>query len=38
LRRLVINPLKFDPGKVSQKVKRYRCSIDRDDLLERLKQ
>jgi predicted transposase YbfD/YdcC len=38
LRRIVINQLKNDPRKVSLKVKRYRCSIDRDYLLERLKQ
>jgi predicted transposase YbfD/YdcC len=38
LRRMVINKLKNDPRKVSLKVKRYRCSIDRDYLLERLKQ
>jgi hypothetical protein len=34
----VINQLKNDPRKVSLKVKRYRCSIDRDYLVERLKQ
>jgi predicted transposase YbfD/YdcC len=38
LRRIVINQLKNDPRKVGLKVKRYRCSIDRDYLLERLKQ
>jgi predicted transposase YbfD/YdcC len=38
LRRIVINQLKNDPRKVSLKVKRYRCSIDRDYLVERLKQ
>jgi predicted transposase YbfD/YdcC len=38
LRRIVINKLKNDPRKVSLKVKRYRCSIDRDYLIERLKQ
>jgi predicted transposase YbfD/YdcC len=38
LRRIVINKLKNDPRKVSLKVKRYRCSIDRDYLLERLRQ
>jgi predicted transposase YbfD/YdcC len=38
LRRIVINKLKSDPRKVSLKVKRYRCSIDRDYLLERLRQ
>jgi len=38
LRRIVLNKLKSDPRKVSLKVKRYRCSIDRDYLLERLRQ
>lgn len=38
LRRIVINKLKNDPRKVSLKVKRYRCSIDRDYLIERLPQ
>ena len=38
LRRIVMNKLKSDPRKVSLKVKRYRCSIDRDYLLERLRQ
>jgi predicted transposase YbfD/YdcC len=38
LRRVVINQLKNDPRKVSLKVKRYRCSIDREYLIERLRQ
>lgn len=38
LRRIVINKLKNDPRKVSLKVKRYRCSIDREYLIERLRQ
>jgi predicted transposase YbfD/YdcC len=38
LRRIVINKLKADPRKVSLKVKRYRCSIDRQYLLDILKQ
>jgi predicted transposase YbfD/YdcC len=38
LRRIVINKLKNDPRKVSLKVKRYRCSIDREYLIERLGQ
>jgi predicted transposase YbfD/YdcC len=38
LRRIVLNKLKSDPRKVSLKVKRYRCSIDREYLLERLRQ
>lgn len=38
VRRIVINLLKNDPRKVSLKVKRYRCSIDLEYLLERLKQ
>ena len=38
LRRIVMNKLKSDPRKVSLKVKRYRCSIDRSYLLERLRQ
>jgi predicted transposase YbfD/YdcC len=38
LRRIVINQLKNDPRKVSLKVKRYRCSIDREYLIERLRQ
>jgi predicted transposase YbfD/YdcC len=37
LRRIVINKLKADPRKKSLKVKRYRCSIDRDYLLEILR-
>jgi hypothetical protein len=35
---IVINKLKSDPRKVSLKVKRYRCSIDRQYLLDRLRQ
>jgi predicted transposase YbfD/YdcC len=38
LRRIVINQLRADPRKVSLKVKRYRCSIDRQYLLDILKQ
>jgi len=38
LRRIVINKLKRDPRKVSLKVKRYRCSIDRQYLLDILQQ
>jgi len=38
LRRIVINKLKNDPRKVSLKVKRYRCSIDREYLIDRLRQ
>lgn len=38
LRRIVINKLKSDPREVSLKVKRYRCSIDREYLIERLRQ
>jgi predicted transposase YbfD/YdcC len=38
LRRIVINQLKNDPRKVSLNVKRYRCSIDREYLIERLRQ
>lgn len=38
LRRIVLNKLKADPRKVSLKVKRYRCSIDRQYLLDALKQ
>lgn len=37
LRRIVINQLKADPRKVSLKVKRYRCSIDRNYLLDILR-
>jgi predicted transposase YbfD/YdcC len=38
LRRIVLNQLKNDPRKVSLKVKRYRCSIDREYLIDRLRQ
>jgi predicted transposase YbfD/YdcC len=38
LRRIVINKLNNDSRKVSLKTKRYRCSIDRDYLIERLRQ
>jgi predicted transposase YbfD/YdcC len=38
LRRIVLNKLKADPRKVSLKVKRYRCSIDQQYLLDILKQ
>jgi len=38
LRRIVLNKLKSDKRKVCLKVKRYRCSIDREYLLERLRQ
>lgn len=38
VRRIVVNALKSDPRKVSLKVKRYRCSIDQQYMLDRLKQ
>lgn len=38
IRRIVLNVLRSDPRKVSLKVKRYRCSIDRQYLIDRLKQ
>jgi predicted transposase YbfD/YdcC len=38
VRRIVINQLKHDPRKISLKAKRYRCSIDRQYLLDLLRQ
>jgi len=37
LRRIIINKLKADPRKVSLKVKRYRCAIDKDYLVDILR-
>ena len=36
LRRIAMNKLKSDPAKMSLKCKRYRCSIDRENLIRML--
>jgi predicted transposase YbfD/YdcC len=38
LRRIAMNKLKSDPTKMSLKCKRYKCSLDRDYLLQMLQQ
>jgi predicted transposase YbfD/YdcC len=38
LRRIAMNKMKSDPAKLSLKCKRYKCSLDRQYLLDRLQQ
>lgn len=38
LRRIAMNKLKSDPAKLSLKSKRYKCSLDRNYLIERFQQ
>ena len=38
LRRIAMNKLKKDPAKLSLKAKRYKCSIDREYLIEMIQQ